>query len=96
MSETGFDSNYYDEISLGARGGIVVTAGSGVVTGNWGRIEFVGNSKLHGISAGILVNASELANPTSGSAPQLSDGVRLLNTVTAIHLHSGIAICYNQ
>ena len=96
MSETGFDSNYYDEISLGARGGRVVTAGSGVVTGNWGRIQFLSNAKLHGVSAGVIVNINELASPTSGSAPQLPEGFQLLNTVTAVQLHNGIAICYNQ
>ena len=87
---------YYEEILTGAKGGDVVTSGMGVVTGTWGRIHFVTDTKFHGISAGVLSNATELSNATAGSAPQFNAGTQLINTVTAVWLHSGIAICYDQ
>lgn len=96
MSDINGSSMYYEEILTGARGGDVVTSGMNVVTGVWGRIHFVTDTKLHGISAGVLTNVSELSNPTAGSAPVFVSGSQLVNTVTAIWLHSGIAICYDQ
>lgn len=95
MSEINGSEIYYEQIITGAKGGVVVTAGSGVVTGAWGRIHFIENTKLHGISAGNLVNISALFDVLSGG-PQFSAGSELRNTVTGIHLHSGTAICYTQ
>lgn len=87
---------YYEEILTGSKGGDVVTAGMGVVTGSWGRIHFVTDTKFHSISAGVLTGVDALCNPTAGSAPQFNAGTTLLNTVTAVYLHSGVCICYDQ
>ena len=95
MSEINGSYIYYEQIITGAKGGVVVTAGSGIVTGVWGRIHFIENTKLHGISAGNLVNISALFDVSAGG-PQFSAGSELRNTVTGIRLHSGTAICYTQ
>jgi hypothetical protein len=96
VSEINGSEIYYEQIITGAKGGVVVTAGSGVVTGAWGRIHFIENTKLHGISAGNLVNISALFDPVGASGPQFSAGSELRNTVTGIRLHNGTAICYTQ
>jgi hypothetical protein len=41
MAETGQSVVYYQEILTGARGGNVIDANAGLVTGNWGLIAIV-------------------------------------------------------
>lgn len=96
MAETGQSVVYYQEILTGARGGNVINASSGLVTGNWGLISIIDTTKFHTLSTNGLVNASVLSSPSSGSAPSFSANSEIRTTVTGIQVHSGIVIAYDQ
>lgn len=96
MAETGQSIAYYQEILTGARGGNVINSSSGLVTGNWGLISIIDTAKFHTLSANDLVNASILSSVTSGNAPSFSANAEIRTTVTAIQVHSGIVIAYDQ
>lgn len=96
MAETGQSIAYYQEILTGARGGNVINSTAGLVTGNWGLVSIIETAKFHTLTANGLVNASALYNETSGNAPSFSAGSEIRTTITAIQLHTGIVIAYDQ
>jgi hypothetical protein len=96
MSQTGQSLVYYQEILTGARGGNVIDSSSGTVSGNWGLISIIKDTKFEVFTSTGLVNASALASEDSGNAPQFSAGSEIRTTVTAIRVHNGIVIAYDQ
>ena len=96
MSETGQSIQYYQELLTGARGGNVIDANAGLVTGTWGLVAIISTTKFHTFTANGLVNSSALSSTSSGSAPQFSAGSDIRTTVTGIQVHTGIVIAYDQ
>lgn len=96
MAETGQSVVYYQEILTGARGGNVIDANAGLVTGNWGLIAIIQTTKFHTLTANGLVNASALSSVSSGNAPSFSAGSDIRTTVTGIQIHTGMVIAYDQ
>lgn len=78
-------------VANGVNGGTYI-GGTSATSGSWRSIEVIDAAKFHTLTG----NVSGVANTTSGSAPTITAGTVLQGKFTALQLHSGSVIAYNE
>ena len=66
--------------------------GTDTINGAFSAIQIIADAKFHTLTG----NVTGAANTTSGSAPTIPLGVVIYGDFTAIKLHSGAVIAYND
>ena len=66
--------------------------GTDTVSGSFSAIQVISEAKLHTLTG----NVTGVANTSSGSAPTIPLGIVLYGDFTAVKLHSGSIVVYND